>query len=78
MEKTKYDIATAMLRRIEHVDKLLTWLYEMQNNNRKIMLSETERTTGPHHIFCEDVDYKVFILALEKDKKDCEEAFAKL
>lgn len=78
MEKTKYDIATIMLKRIEHIDRLLEWLYEKRNDNQKIMLSETERTTAPHHIFCEDADYNVFILALEKDKKDCEEAFAKL
>lgn len=78
MTNTKYEMASAYLDRIRHIDELLAWLYEKRKNNQKIMFAETERTTGPHHIFCEDADYNVFILALEKDKKDCEESFAKL
>lgn len=78
MEMSKYDRATLFLESIAHIDKVLKFLYDLQRNGLTILMRESGFNPHPDSIVCNDTDTTIFILALEKEKEELEEAFKAL
>lgn len=80
MEKSKYDRATLFLKRINHIDHTLVFIHEAAEKNlglriERDLLKDEYQT---HRIVLDEADIEMLIHALEKDKKDMEEAFKML
>ena len=75
MDKSKYDMATAFRKRIEHVDRILIFLRNVQERDLIILMQETGFVSRPEKFICEKADIETLIRAFENDKKELEEAF---
>ena len=80
MDKSKYDRATLFLERIKHIDHALEFIDGAAEKNLGLRI---ERDLLPdefqtHRILLDEADIEMLIHALEKDKKDLEEAFKAL
>lgn len=78
MEMSKYDRATAFLESIAHIDNVLKFLYNLREHGLTILMRESGFNPHPDSVVCNETDTTIFILALEKEKQELEEAFKAL
>ena len=78
MELSKYERATIFRKSIDHIDKILVFLNNVQEHDLIIKMEETGFVSCPELFICEKTDTDVLIRAFEREKKELEEAFAAL
>ena len=78
MELSKYERATLFRKYIDHIDKLLVFLNNVQEHDLVLRMEETGFVSRPEFFICEKTDTSVLISAFEREKQELEEAFAAL
>lgn len=78
MDMSKYERAMLLRKRIEHVNKSLLFLSNVQQHGLRIIMQETGFVSRPEKFICEEADTNVLIKAFESDRRELEKAFEAL
>lgn len=79
MERSKYDRATLFLKYIEHLNNMSEFICTARETNKGLELREIDGlVNSSRKIELTEADVDMFLITIEKEKKELEEAFAAL